>query len=90
MKVLVVEFYISLPHALNMIKKLSIKRHAALGFYYDLQESDLLIKERHYRWEIEKSYPKLYSSKYPAYTQLWNLKIYRDVPDKYVNEEFTN
>ena len=36
--VLVADYIISFDHAMKLIKKLKVKKHAALGFYYELED----------------------------------------------------
>lgn len=39
--VLCADYVLSFDHAMKIIKKLKVKRHAALGFYYDLEDLNL-------------------------------------------------
>ena len=36
--ILVADYIISFAHAMKLIKKLKVKKHAALGFYYELED----------------------------------------------------
>lgn len=80
MKVLIVEYVISLRHAARIVRTLTkVKKHAAWGYYFDLQELP-------YRLTLQSALPEqlkmLYSEKYKHTTQLYHLKVFRDKEDK--------
>jgi hypothetical protein len=84
-KVLIVQHLISFSHAMQMIKRLKIKKHAALGFYYELVDLGMTTTCRLLSRRVpEFVHPKsgcleMYSDDYKSDTDLFHLKVYRDI-----------
>ena len=71
---------ISLPHALQIVKKMGIKKHRDSGYRFELNE----VKDQfNARWSSEKA---VYAD-YGKDTVLYKLDIYYEKPD---NEALTN
>ena len=84
MKQQVIQWYISHEHATRLMKKLAVKRHRHMGYYYEFE--DLGYFEHYLRAEAKKgnfpvdNQPRVYAD-YPYDVQGGLLTVYRDVPD---------
>lgn len=84
--VLVVEHIISYAHAVAILKKFKVKKHAKMGYFFELTDLGMNIWNR----KIEKMFPhlkKVGDDLVPRYGDYsghggadgWHLKVYRDL-----------
>lgn len=77
MKALYVTWIISLPHATRIIKKLNSKKHAALGYCFEIQDLGITLAEAELSLPTRcyNDYGIRSSRKEPAFL----LHVYREV-----------
>lgn len=86
MSAVLVEHLISLPHATKIMKLFKQKRHAALGYYFELTDLGVSIHHR----GIAKKFPHLcdpdrdglprHYADYSGAVHGYHLKVYRSIP----------
>lgn len=81
MKVLVVEYLISLRHAIKLMRALNlVKKHAVWGYYFNLQETSFKVTRT--TGLIPDQEDMLFSENYKLGTPLYHLKVFRDKENK--------
>jgi hypothetical protein len=93
MKVLVVQYLISLRHALKIVAAFKVKKHAKHGYYFELTETELLATsfpngDIPRKWCLGPAERKLlYSHGYKPDTPLFHLQVFRDKEDPTLREQ---
>lgn len=87
MKVRIVQWFISTEHAVRMMKKLNMKAHRHMGFYFEFEEVGLLRKHLHMHGPVRADHPSdrvthrtWIFADYPRDTEGGILTVFRDIP----------